>query len=173
MALTASTFNFLFWFSLSPMMNLIFRTAETSDIKQMQVVRHLVHENRLSNPDLVTDQGVEFYISKKGNGWVCEIEGTVIGFSIIDLEEKSVWALFVDPKHAEKGVGKELHRLMINWYFDQTRDTVVLGTAPNTRAERFYQLQGWTAKGHYPNGEVKFELTYSRWQIRLNGSAAK
>lgn len=33
-----------------------FRYAELSDIKQMQVVRNLVKENRLRDPGLVTDE---------------------------------------------------------------------------------------------------------------------
>ncbi|WP_316814483.1 GNAT family N-acetyltransferase [Pedobacter nyackensis] len=142
---------------------MIFRTAELSDIKQMQVVRHLVKENTLSNPDLVPDEDVAYYITEKGKGWVCELNGKVVGFSIIDLQERSVWALFVDPDFAEKGIGKKLHQLMIDWYFQQTKDKVVLGTGPNTRAEKFYAFQGWTQVGSYANGETKFELSYERW----------
>lgn len=148
--------------------NMIFRTAELSDIKQMQIVRHLVKENTLSNPDLVPDKDVAYYITEKGKGWICEVDGQVVGFSIVDLEEKSVWALFVDPDFAEKGIGKELHRLMLDWYFRQTTDTVVLGTAPNTRAERFYSLQGWRSVGSYTNGETKFELSYTDWTNKGN-----
>lgn len=149
---------------------MIFRIAELSDIQQMQVVRHLVKENTLSNPALVPDKDVAYYISEKGKGWVCEVDGRVVGFSIIDLRDKSVWALFVDPEFAEMGIGKELHRLMIEWYFGQTRDKVVLGTAPNTRADRFYQLQGWRRVGSYPNGDVKFELNYEDWNSRTSKS---
>ena len=144
-------------------MNTIFRTAERSDIKQIQVVRNLVKENRLSSPNQISDDDVAIYISDKGKGWVCEVNGFIVGFSIIDLKDNSVWALFVDPEFAEKGIGKELHSLMINWYFEQSRDNLVLGTAPNTRAEKFYQYQGWTPIGNYPNGEIKFELSYNRW----------
>jgi GNAT superfamily N-acetyltransferase len=147
-------------------MNTTFRTAELSDIKQMQVVRNLVKENKLSNPDRVTDEDVALYISKKGKGWVCQVSGLVVGFSIIDLEDRSVWALFVDPNFAENGIGKELHRLMLDWYFERSKDNLVLGTTPNTRAERFYQLQGWTSMGTYPNGEIKFELSYYSWKQR-------
>ncbi|TCD03357.1 GNAT family N-acetyltransferase [Pedobacter psychroterrae] len=142
---------------------MIFRVAELSDIKQMQLVRHLVKENTLSNPDLVPDKDVAYYISEKGKGWVCEVNGQFVGFSIIDLMGKNVWALFVDPEFAEKGIGKELHRLMMDWYFQQTKDKVVLGTAPNTRAELFYSLQGWTQVGSYSYGETKFELNYQGW----------
>src|SRR5689334_24812202 len=70
-------------------MNMIFRVAELSDIKQIQGVRHLVKENTLSNPDLVPDKDVAYYISEKGKGWVCELNGQIVGFSIIDLLEKS------------------------------------------------------------------------------------
>lgn len=146
--------------------SMIFRTAKLSDIKQIQVVRHLVKENTLSNPDLVPDKDVAYYISEKGKGWVCEIDGRIAGFSIVDLRERSVWALFVDPAFAEKGIGKELHRLMIDWYFQQTKEKLVLGTAPNTRAERFYMLQGWNLVGRYANGESKFELNYADWVNR-------
>lgn len=142
---------------------MVFRQATLADIEQMQRVRHLVKENILRNPDLVPDKDVAHYITEKGRGWVCENEGQIVGFSIVDLREKRIWALFVDPKFAEKGIGKELHRLMLDWYFEQTKENVVLGTTPNTRAERFYQLQGWKVVGNYPNGEVKFELTYQQW----------
>jgi GNAT superfamily N-acetyltransferase len=153
--------------SLNEFLNITFRTAKLSDIKQMQVVRNLVKENRLSDPNRVTDEDIAFYISDKGKGWVCEVNGFIVGFSIIDLKDKSVWALFVDPEFAEKGIGKELHNLMISWYFEQTKDTLVLGTTPNTRAEQFYQYQGWTSIGNYPNGEIKFELSYTSWTQKL------
>ncbi|ETZ19239.1 GNAT family N-acetyltransferase [Pedobacter sp. V48] len=140
-----------------------FREAELADIAQMQVVRHLVKENTLSDPNLVPDKDVAYYITVKGKGWVAESEGKVVGFAIVDLEDKSVWALFVDPVHAEKGIGKELHRLMMDWYFSQTNDAIVLGTAPNTRAEKFYTLQGWKEIGSYSNGETKFEMKFEVW----------
>ena len=38
-----------------------------------------------------------------------------------------------------KGIGRELHDLMLIWYFTQTRETVWLATAPFTRAEQFYK----------------------------------
>ena len=84
---------------------MIFREATVQDIAQIQIVRHLVKENTLSDPALVPDNDVAFYLTEKGKGWVAEDSGKIIGFSIVDLLGNSVWALFVDPEFAENGVG--------------------------------------------------------------------
>lgn len=62
-----------------------FREATIHDIPQIQVVRNAVTENTLSNPALVTDKDCEEYIMKRGKGWVCEVDGTIVGFAIADL----------------------------------------------------------------------------------------
>lgn len=140
-----------------------FREAQLDDIAQIQVVRHLVKENTLSDPGLVHDEDVAYYIAQKGKGWVCEVDGKIVGFSIVDLKENSIWALFVDPEYEGRGIGKQLHKLMMDWYFSQTKTKVSLGTAPRTRAEEFYKRQGWTSVGNYSNGEVKFEMNFEDW----------
>ncbi|WP_293309363.1 GNAT family N-acetyltransferase [Pedobacter sp. UBA5917] len=142
---------------------MIFRPAKTTDIPAIQIVRHTVKENILSDPALVTDKDCEEFITKRGKGWVCEVDGKVVGFSIVDLNEHNIWALFLRPEFEGKGIGKELHRLMMDWYFEQTKKPVWLGTAPNTRAEEFYSRQGWKKVGMVNKGEVKFEMSYENW----------
>lgn len=142
---------------------MIYRQAEISDIPQLQNVRHSVKENTLSNPLLVTDADCEEFLTQRGRGWVCEIDGNIVGFSIVDLKENNIWALFLMPEFEEKGIGKALHRLMMDWYFNQTKKMVWLGTAPNTRAEKFYEKQGWKNVGMVNKGEVKFEMSYEDW----------
>jgi GNAT superfamily N-acetyltransferase len=141
---------------------MIFREAQVTDIKQIQVVRHAVKENRLSNPALVTDEDCEEYITIRGKGWVCEIENTVVGFAIADLKEHNIWALFVHSEYEGKGIGKRLHDIMLHWYFANTKETVWLSTAPGTRAERFYRLQGWRDVGIQKNGEARFEMEWKK-----------
>lgn len=142
---------------------MIFREAKVSDIPQIQIVRHSVKENVLSDPALVTNKDCEDFLTVRGKGWVCEIEGTVVGFSITDLEEKNIWALFVHPDHESKGIGKRLHKEMLDWYFSKTTETVWLGTSPNTRAEKFYRLNGWKEVGVHGKGEIKFEIGFDDW----------
>lgn len=143
---------------------MIIREAKINDIKQIQVVRNSVTENTLSNPDLVTDQDCEEFITVRGKGWVCEIENKIVGFAIVDLKEKNIWALFLDPKFEKKGIGQQLHNIMLDWYFTQTKDTIWLGTAFNTRAEQFYRKAGWTVIGTHGTEEIKFEMTYNNWK---------
>ena len=144
---------------------MVFRVATLDDIPQIQVVRNAVRENRLSDPGLVTDADCADFLTRRGKGWVCIIENTVAGFAIVDMQEHNIWALFVHPDHEALGIGKQLHRLMLDWYFTQTIEPVWLGTAPGTRAEEFYQRQGWQRTGVVNKGEVKFEMHRENWPL--------
>ncbi len=143
---------------------MIFREANASDIKQIQFVRHAVKENRLSDPSLVPDEDVAEYINKRGKGWVCVVHSELAGFAIVDLIDNNIWALFVHPDFEGNGIGKKLHDLMLDWYFEKTKETIWLGTEPGTRAEKFYRMQGWKEAGMHGKNEVKFEMHKSEWK---------
>ena len=145
---------------------MIYREAEIKDIHQMHVVRTSVKENVLSNPGLVTLQDYKDYLTTRGKGFVCEIDNIIVGFSIVDLSEKNVWALFVDPAYEGKGIGRKLHDLMLNWYFNQTMETIWLGTEPQTRAASFYRKNGWKENGMHGKNEIKFEMNFENWRSR-------
>ncbi|MEZ4967237.1 MAG: GNAT family N-acetyltransferase [Saprospiraceae bacterium] len=142
---------------------MIIREATIADIKQIQFVRNAVKENTLSDPALVTDDDCAEFITERGKGWVCEIDGRVVGFAIADLKERNIWALFILPEFEGRGIGRGLHDTMLDWFFSQTQSNLWLGTAPNTRAEAFYRKSGWTEIGTHGKGEVKFEMTFERW----------
>ncbi len=55
---------------------------------------------------------------------------------------------------------------MLDWYFEQTKINVWLGTSPNTRAEVFYRNAGWKEIGTHGKDEIKFEMTYEKWSNR-------
>lgn len=142
---------------------MIIREAKPTDINPMHTVRVSVKENALSNPDLISEHDYEEFITRRGKGWVCEDNGQVVGFAIADLKENNIWALFIAPEFENKGIGKQLHNTMLDWYFSQTSNTLWLGTAPNTRAESFYKRMGWKEVGTHGKGEIKFEITLEDW----------
>ncbi len=129
--------------------NLHFRPAVKADIPAMSAIRLAVRENVLNNPGRVTTQMYEDYLEKLGRGWVCELEGEIIGFSYAEMADGSIWALFVSPDKEGLGAGAPLLKLATEWLFSQGHQTVTLGTAADTRADRFYLAQGWV------RGEMK------------------
>lgn len=145
---------------------MIFREALITDIPQIQVVRNAVTENTLSDPALVPDKDIEDYIVNRGKGWVGEIDKTIVGFAIVSVTDNNVWALFIQPGYDKMGMGKKLHDIMMDWYFEQTDATIWLSTGPGTRAEQFYRKAGWLEVGIYGKGEIKFEMTAAQWKGR-------
>lgn len=143
---------------------MIIREAIKSDIPQIQVVRNSVVENTLSDPNLVTDADCEAFLFHRGKGWVCEIAGNIVGFCIADLQENNIWALFLNPEYEKQGIGRQLHQIMLDWYFQQTQKTVWLSTGMKTRAEMFYRKAGWVEVGLYGTKEIKFEMSYEDWK---------
>lgn len=142
-----------------------FREAGIDDISGMHVVRVAVKENPLPDPGMITTEDYADFLVNRGKGWLCETGGSIIGFAIADLEDHNVWALFITPGHEGKGVGKRLQQLMLDWYFNQTDETIWLGTSPGTRAEQFYRLTGWKQTGIRSNGEIRFEMSAVQWSI--------
>jgi GNAT superfamily N-acetyltransferase len=135
-----------------------FREEDTEDIPAMSVVRLSITENALSNPNVITRAMYEEHLSNIGKGWVCEIGDEVVGFSVASLRGESIWALFVSPHYEKRGIGTRLLRLAVNWLFEQGASTIVLTTAPRTRADQFYQQQGWTRGEINSGGEVQYSI---------------
>jgi GNAT superfamily N-acetyltransferase len=132
------------------------RVAEITDIPAMHRIRLAVRENVLTNPLAVQEADYVPYLTQKGKGWVCERAGELLGFAIVDLENKNVWALFVDPASEGQGLGSALHDGMLVWYFSQTDVPLHLGTAAGTKAELFYQKRAWEKVGIESNGDITF-----------------
>ncbi|MBL7926818.1 MAG: GNAT family N-acetyltransferase [Bacteroidia bacterium] len=142
---------------------MIYRQALTDDIAQLQRIRNSVTENVLTNPSLVTVNDYIKYITLEGKGWLCQVDSHIVGFAIVDLLGHNIWALFVDPHFDKQGIGRQLHDLMLQWYFEQTTHTVWLSTEVKSRAEKFYRSAGWTEAGLYGKSEIKFEMSFTQW----------
>ena len=134
------------------------REATRDDISAMHAVRLSVKENVLSDPSIVKESDYLDYIDVYGKAWVCESGGELIGFAIVDIRRHEVWALFISPAFEGKGAGKQLHDMMLQWYFDRTEHPLILSTEPGSRASLFYRMKGWKQVGIKTNGEIVFQM---------------
>ena len=140
------------------------RTATAADIGEMHRIRMSVHENRLADPSLIQPEHYRAMILENGRGWVAEAGSRMAGFAVADLSRSNIWALFVDPAHEGRGIGRALHDRMLDWLFGSGAERVWLSTDPATRAERFYRRAGWAAASEQSGGEVRFEITRAVWR---------
>lgn len=137
---------------------MLFREADIADIPALFEVRMAVTENVLSDPRKVTPEIFADYLSVSGKGWLCEVEGRAVGFSVASLRDASIWALFVRPGYEGWGIGTRLLELATNWLFDAGAPSVSLSTEAGTRADQLYQRRGWARGEVRPDGEVGFRL---------------
>jgi hypothetical protein len=141
-----------------------FREARTSDIQQLQLVRQTVKEKVLFAAKAVTEYDYLRYLTVHGKGWVCEVGNKIIGFCIVDLAHKNIWALCVKPGYEVNRVCKTLNDLVLNWYFTRDLAPLTLTVAAGSDAEEEYTEWGWTVKNKALNGETSFEMQYNNWR---------
>lgn len=137
-------------------MNFTIRQANVEDIEQMHIVRMAVRENRLVST-VVTAEDYRSQIIETGRGWVVVVDGEIVGFAIGNTHKCYIWALFITPEFEGRGIGLKLHDEMLTWMWKQGCERIRLTTAPNTRAERFYEKAGWKNVGISVDGEIIFE----------------
>jgi GNAT superfamily N-acetyltransferase len=138
--------------------------ATHADVPRIMEIRHAVRENRLFDPNSVRAADCIAFIDK-AEMWVwADPAGEVQGFSAGDPRDGSIWALFVDPAHEGRGIGRALLALACSTVQSADFGMVKLTTEPGTRAERFYRMNGWIETGHSAKGEIVFRR-------RLGGKA--
>jgi GNAT superfamily N-acetyltransferase len=138
-------------------MPVVLRQAVRNDLPELFRVRSAVSENRLSSRTIPDGQVIEA-LEVTGRGWVIELDGVIVAFAIGNALTGSIWALFVDPPHQGHGYGRRLHDTVVKWLWSQGLDRIWLNTQPGTRAQRFYERQGWVCRGPIDTGELRFEL---------------
>jgi GNAT superfamily N-acetyltransferase len=139
----------------------LLRIATSADIEAMHRIRLAVRENRLADPSRVTANHYRAMLAERGRGWVCESSSApkaIAGFGIADNAARNIWALFVQPGHEGRGIGRALHDAMVDWLFAVGDTPLWLTTDPGTRAARFYIAAGWVPDVAPVRGELRFVL---------------
>lgn len=134
------------------------REATAEDIPVIFEIRLSVKENILTNTNAVTPDVCLEYLESNGKGWIAEIDGLAVGFSIASSKDNSIWALFVRPEFEGRGAGKTLLNAAVAWLFAKGANEITLTTGAETSADRFYQQQSWLRGEIDDDGEVRFIL---------------
>jgi GNAT superfamily N-acetyltransferase len=140
---------------------IIFREACRDDMPGISLVRTSVTENHLSREQLdargITEESVAASFEADSKGWVAQLDGRIVAFSIADRASQSVFALFVLPGYQGCGLGGRLLGLAEQWLWDNGAQRIWLTTGATTRAVRFYGARGWVVAGTQPDGQLRLE----------------
>ena len=120
------------------------RRARLDERPRITEIRLAVRENRLMDPSRVTDADYQWFNDNPGI-WVWEEHGRILGFSAADTRDGTIWALFIDPDHEGRGIGRALLRKACDVLRDAGHRHATLGTEPGSRADGFYRQAGWIA----------------------------
>jgi GNAT superfamily N-acetyltransferase len=133
------------------------RPATAADLPRIHQVRHGTAENRLTNPALVSDTEVAWYMDQ-AIFLVSEDETGVQGFVCANHQTGYVWALFVIEGAQGCGHGTALLDAAIARLRQAGYRQAFLSTGRGTKAEEFYRSRGWQPIGVNLHGEVVFQL---------------
>jgi GNAT superfamily N-acetyltransferase len=132
------------------------RRATDADRERISEIRFSVTENILRDRSRVTYDMITWFIENPGI-WLWEEDGRVLGFSAADTRDGTIFALFIDPGHEGRGIGRALFAKALESLRKAGHETGSLTTQPGSRADRFYQRAGWKAVGTSERGERIFE----------------
>ena len=111
----------------------VIRSASLDDIPEMHQVRTSVRENVLGSPSVLTLVSYREMLDERGRGWVAELAGRIVGFSVADPEARNIWALFVHPDYERRGFGRRLLDSAVAWLLEQGVESIWLTTDAATR----------------------------------------
>ena len=125
------------------------REMEPRDISRCLEIRTSVRENRYSLEALqkagITEASVTALLATTHQGWVCEIDRRIIGFSMANRGNGELWVVAVLPEFEGRGIGRALLDLAVQWLRANACANIWLWTSPDvsTRAYALYLKSGW------------------------------
>jgi GNAT superfamily N-acetyltransferase len=133
------------------------RPARRADLPRIHAVRNGTAENRLTNPALVTEAEIDWYM-EEAIFLVSENDSGVQGFTCVNHQTGLVWALFVAEGEQRKGHGTALLDAAMLQLRQAGHRQAFLSTDSGTTAEKFYLSKGWRPTGVNMSGETVFRL---------------
>lgn len=144
-------------------MSMTVRIATEDDITAMLRIRLDAKENILRTN--LTYEMVSQAMRTDCQAWVALIDSQIVGFSIANRENQSIWGLFVLSSYHGQGIGRALLNVATDWlwtqrvgFFRKKCKILWLDTKQASHAEGFYQHMGWQRGEIRPNDEVRYYL---------------
>jgi GNAT superfamily N-acetyltransferase len=141
-------------------LTIIIRNAAEDDIAAIFEVRTSVRENHVSVEQMaamgITTDTICQALRDEPCIWVAERDGRIVGFSMADAADASVFALFIRPDWQGHGIGSVLMERAEAFLF-QRHASIWLGTDASTRAAGFYERRGWRRMQILDSGDTRFE----------------
>lgn len=141
------------------------REMTVADLPEVFAVRISTVENNVTMQELedeyeLTPETLAAAMQLSAKGWVCEVDGRIVGFAMGDSESGEMTVIAVLAEYERRGIGERLLTQVQDWLFQSGHDEVWLVTTPdpNFRAYGFYQSKGWIATGEIVDDEEKFVL---------------
>ena len=143
---------------------MIFREIESKDIQNTFDVRLSTRENSVTLKYLakigITPKSIADGLACPLKGWLCEVSGKVVGFSLGNKETGEMMVVAVLPEYEKMGIGKKLMELICDWLWSCGRNEIWLLATPDTklRASGFYKKFGWEKAGTSDDGHEVLKL---------------
>jgi ribosomal protein S18 acetylase RimI-like enzyme len=137
---------------------MIFRKTEPKDVPELFSVRIATQENSITMEALaamgITPDSTIEAMTHSVAGWLCEIAGKIVGFSMGDKDTGEMLVVAVLPEYEKRGIGKRLMELIQNWLFLHGHEEIWLleNPDPYIRAYGFYRKLGWVPAGFHQSG---------------------
>lgn len=127
-------------------MAFLVRPARPEDTPALFEVRTSVRENHQGIEELaqlgITPASVSAMIAAAPCAWVAVADGRVVGFTMIDDDQGTLFAAFVRPDHEGQGIGRALIALAEQALFKH-HPLIWLETSGDSRAAAVYRHLGW------------------------------
>ncbi len=127
-----------------------FREITAADVPALFHVRTRTRENALTLGELqrlgIDPQSVTESLMASTKGWLCDVSGQVVAFSMADRATAEFLVIAVLPEYEGKGIGGKLMALTREWLAASgcTRAWLTTDLDTTLRAYGFYRKQGWT-----------------------------
>lgn len=127
-----------------------FREITAADVPGLFDVRPRTRENAMTLEELqrlgIDPRSVTESLERSTKGWVCEVSGRIVAFSMADRATGELLVIAVLPGHEGRGVGGRLMALAEEWLAASGCKRAWLTTDLDTslRAYGFYRKRGWT-----------------------------